>query len=284
MQESQASEVSTPCRYFYRSGDCRRGDKCKFSHVIQRAEGQPTVIKKSRPTTGRAKSQLNPASAEFKPRQPKMVTMVSSSDAGTSANAQKSQYDACGICTEIPSPFAQLLNCNHYFCVDCLKRWRSKGEGVNRKHCPTCRAHSDYIYVLSEPQADAARLLAIQRHKDRLKQIPCKHFTKTAKPRPPNSRKIGRRKDEPPQPFCIFGDACLYKHEIDGKPFLFRRHSNASPDVPEFLLMQNRRRLDRWERNSSRSPEAEARHREWLAAQALRHSLTQIRDRLLNFL
>lgn len=185
-----------------------------------------------------------------------MVTTILTSTLDTDADANNSKYEPCGICTDIPSPFAQLLNCNHYFCVDCLKNWRSQGTGKGKKCCPTCRAESDYIYVVSEPQRDSARLLAIQRHKDRLKQIPCKHFAKTSKPRPPNSRKIGRRKDEPAQPFCIFGEDCLYSHKLSGKEYVFDQSFESMKATRQ--ADRDLRRLNRNDERNSRQAESHA--------------------------
>lgn len=259
VHENTTATIRTPCRYFYRSGSCRRGEQCKFSHDLQRREGGPSVLKKAKPAP-QPVFRLNPASAEFKPRQPSMITVIPSSRQNTETDPEKSQWDPCGICGDVPSPFAQLLNCNHYFCVDCIKNWRTQGKQKQQKACPTCRSHSDYIYVLSEPQKDAARLLAIERHKERLKNIPCKHFEKSTKPRPPNSRKIGRRKDEPHVPFCVFGDECLYAHQIDGKEVTFDHMESVR-------IMKHFRKLDRCDRNLARDPRAATLHHNWLQRQ-----------------
>lgn len=106
---------------------------------------------------------------------------------------------------ELPTVYAQLPNCDHHFCPPCLNRWRRQHGQAKAKNCPTCRTASRFTFVTPEPFTGAARVLALQRFKERAAKTPCKNFEKSK----------GKK------PFCAFGDECMYLHEVDGKEFKF---------------------------------------------------------------
>jgi E3 ubiquitin-protein ligase makorin len=66
---------------------------------------------------------------------------------------QCSKEKACGICMEVvweketDKRFGILENCNHIFCLDCIRQWRSSKVYENKivKACPECRVKSDYV-------------------------------------------------------------------------------------------------------------------------------------------
>lgn len=109
----------------------------------------------------------------------------------------------CGVCLDVvlrKQPvsqrlFAILPNCNHCFCVACIRTWRKQSSvfsnGVT-KGCPECRTVSFY-YVPSncwiEDQADKNTLCLS--YKRVMAEIPCRYF-------------LGRG--------CVFGRKCFYKH------------------------------------------------------------------------
>jgi E3 ubiquitin-protein ligase makorin len=101
----------------------------------------------------------------------------------------------CAICSEDPKKYGLLENCNHVFCLDCIREWRRQREQqdrVNLRRCPICRVES-YLIVPSEiiPSA-SGKIEQINIYKASLQKIPCKHFSASAA--------------------CPFGSSCLYLH------------------------------------------------------------------------
>jgi hypothetical protein len=137
----------TVCKY-YRQGNCRYGDSCRYYH---------------------------PEHLEVKSDQARPRTGLYALD------------EECCICLEkvIASnrQFGVLDNCDHTFCLKCIRGWRSTYDKRISKHhyrtCPICRRNSylvipsDHV-VKSGPEKDDL----IQEYKDILKSIPCKHFNK----------------------------------------------------------------------------------------------------------
>lgn len=68
---------------------------------------------------------------------------------------QRSAQKVCGICMEIvwekendtDKRFGILENCNHVFCLACIRKWRASKSYENKivKACPECRVKSDFI-------------------------------------------------------------------------------------------------------------------------------------------
>lgn len=106
----------------------------------------------------------------------------------------------CGICYEPvlskPDPRFGLLNCDHAFCIQCIRTWRSKYsmDATNLRSCPLCRTNTYFVVPSSvwiyDPEEKAA---LIETYKKKLGEIPCKHYASglTA---------------------CPFGTSCFYSH------------------------------------------------------------------------
>lgn len=68
---------------------------------------------------------------------------------------QRSSEKLCGICMETvwdkeslqDRRFGILENCNHIFCLPCIRKWRASKAYENKivKACPECRVKSDFI-------------------------------------------------------------------------------------------------------------------------------------------
>ncbi|XP_029653075.1 probable E3 ubiquitin-protein ligase makorin-1 [Octopus sinensis] len=126
-----------------------------------------------------------------------------------------SKSKECTICMETvldkkppDNRFGLLPNCNHTFCLSCIRKWRSStlDKDVIRS-CPQCRISSNFVtpsnvWVEDKEQKDKI----INDYKEKMRKKPCKYFD------------MGRSK-------CPFGDSCFYKHAYpDGKL--------ASPEKP----------------------------------------------------
>ncbi|SPO24911.1 related to makorin ring zinc finger protein [Ustilago trichophora] len=244
---SDRGKKDTPCRYYYRSGSCKRGGKCLFSHIETRNPGRsstpsPSPSKSSpyAPLTAQA-AEFTPSSASssrlsasanvFEPRtssnhdgdesqdelpspQPlldtpsklkKQTSLMKGVPASISQNTEP-----CSICMEIPAVYAQHPTCDHSFCPPCLTLWRRQEGQAKIKNCPVCRTSSRYTFVTPQPFTAGARNLALQRFRERAAATPCKNFTKSL-----------AMSNKRTKPFCMFGDECLYLHEIDGQPHKF---------------------------------------------------------------
>ncbi|XP_057807687.1 putative RING-type E3 ubiquitin transferase C3H69 [Salvia miltiorrhiza] len=125
-----------------------------------------------------------------------------------------SQEIECSVCLEavLSKPtsaerkFGILSECDHSFCISCIRNWRSSsptsGINVNSavRTCPICRRLSYFVipsvvwYSSSEEKQDI-----VQSYKTRLRSIDCKHFD------------FGTGT-------CPFGTSCFYRHAFnDGR-------------------------------------------------------------------
>ncbi|XP_042449643.1 E3 ubiquitin-protein ligase makorin-like [Zingiber officinale] len=116
----------------------------------------------------------------------------------------------CSICLErvLSKPtntqwkFGILPECDHPFCIECIRNWRSNspssGIDLNTalRACPVCRQHSHFVipsttwFSTSEEKQQI-----INSYKEKLKSIDCKYFD------------FGNGT-------CPFGAICFYKHTI----------------------------------------------------------------------
>ncbi|CAA6670858.1 unnamed protein product [Spirodela intermedia] len=119
-----------------------------------------------------------------------------------------SQEIECSVCLERvlskPAPserkFGLLSECDHPFCVSCIRNWRSSspssGMDVNSalRACPICRKLSYFVvpsviwYSCKEEKQEI-----VDGYKDKLRSIDCKYFD------------FGNGS-------CPFGTSCFYKH------------------------------------------------------------------------
>nr|XP_028952684.1 putative RING-type E3 ubiquitin transferase C3H69 isoform X2 [Malus domestica] len=127
---------------------------------------------------------------------------------------KRSQEIECSVCLErvLSKPtvaerkFGILSECDHPFCISCIRNWRSSsptsGMDVNSalRACPICRKLSYFVipsviwYNSKEEKQEI-----VESYKARLRSIDCKHFD------------FGNGN-------CPFGTSCFYKHAYrDGR-------------------------------------------------------------------
>ncbi|KAH9507931.1 E3 ubiquitin-protein ligase makorin-1 [Bulinus truncatus] len=135
----------------------------------------------------------------------------------------------CGICLEnvmekegsdSNKRFGILENCNHCFCLNCIRQWRDNRNSSIETHrsCPTCRIHSDFVTPSKHwVECPEEKQLLISKYKDALSKKPCSYF------------KQGKGE-------CPFNSKCFYLHALpDGKVVpnnivQRRRRENAEGD------------------------------------------------------
>ncbi|CAN0569740.1 unnamed protein product, partial [Ectocarpus sp. 12 AP-2014] len=95
-----------------------------------------------------------------------------------------------------------LLNCDHVYCLECLRTWR-KSKGAQKdisRTCPECRKVSFFLVPSKEHLKGKAKLKAIQAYKKGLSKLPCKYH------KPGNASGGGTTT------VCPFGSRCFYAH------------------------------------------------------------------------
>ncbi|KAK4415548.1 putative RING-type E3 ubiquitin transferase C3H69 [Sesamum alatum] len=127
---------------------------------------------------------------------------------------KRSQEIECSVCLErvLSKPtaaerkFGILSECNHPFCVSCIRNWRSSSPASSSdansalRTCPICRKLSYFvipsvIWYSSEEEKQEI----VDSYKAKLRSIDCKHFN------------FGNGS-------CPFGTSCFYKHAYrDGR-------------------------------------------------------------------
>jgi E3 ubiquitin-protein ligase makorin len=121
---------------------------------------------------------------------------------------KRSQSIECSVCLErvLSKPtaaerkFGLLSECDHPFCISCIRNWRSSsptsGMDVNSalRSCPICRKLSYFVIPSVIWYANKKEKQEIvDSYKARLRSIDCKHF------------EFGNGS-------CPFGTSCFYKH------------------------------------------------------------------------
>lgn len=99
----------------------------------------------------------------------------------------RSRDKTCGICYETvldktsreKQRFGILPNCNHVFCVQCIRTWRQAKNFDTKatRSCPVCRKTSDFICPSNfwvETQEEKNKL--IEDYKSALREKHCKYY------------------------------------------------------------------------------------------------------------
>ncbi|PWZ24193.1 E3 ubiquitin-protein ligase makorin, partial [Zea mays] len=124
---------------------------------------------------------------------------------------RRSEDIECGVCldrvlskpTAAERRFGLLSDCDHSFCISCIRNWRStsptSGMDVNStlRACPICRKLSYYVVPsITWYSSKEEKQEIVEGYKAKLRSIDCKHFD------------FGKGT-------CPFGSSCFYKHAYD---------------------------------------------------------------------
>ncbi|OWF51252.1 probable E3 ubiquitin-protein ligase makorin-1 [Mizuhopecten yessoensis] len=141
----------------------------------------------------------------------------------------QSKDKVCGICMDTildkepmtERRFGIMSNCNHTFCLSCIRKWRGARQFENKivRACPECRVTSDFVTPSKYwVESDEEKKKLIQGYKKALSAKPCMYFKKG-------------------EGECPFNEKCFYLHaNEDGtiatpKPRQRRRRQNAEGDI-----------------------------------------------------
>ncbi|KAH8373526.1 hypothetical protein KR009_012400 [Drosophila setifemur] len=117
----------------------------------------------------------------------------------------RSKDKTCGICFDTilekagrEKRFGILPNCNHIFCLECIRTWRQAKQFEHKitRACPECRVCSDFVCPSAfwvETKEEKDKLL--NDYRAALGAKDCKYFKKG----------VGK---------CPFGNKCFYKHAL----------------------------------------------------------------------
>ncbi|GJQ81207.1 putative zinc ion binding protein [Trypoxylus dichotomus] len=142
----------------------------------------------------------------------------------------------CGICFEVvmekvsyQRKFGILPNCNHCFCLTCIRKWRQAKQFENNiiRACPECRVTSDFVCP-SSYWADTVseKETLITNYKKALSTKDCKYFRKG-------------------NGSCPFGNKCFYLHALNdgtkvdvGPPPSQRYENDEINDIEEMIFLE----------------------------------------------
>ncbi|KAG8438663.1 hypothetical protein GDO86_005015 [Hymenochirus boettgeri] len=177
-------------------GECRYGENCVYLH------GDPCDMC--------GLQVLHPVDTSQRSQHIKICIEAHEKDMELSFAIQRSKDIVCGICMEViyektnPSErrFGILSNCNHSYCLKCIRKWRSAKQFESKivKSCPECRITSNFVIPSEywvEEKEEKQKL--IQKYKEAMSNKSCRYFDE------------GRGT-------CPFGGNCFYKHAYpDGR-------------------------------------------------------------------
>ncbi|CAH1955556.1 unnamed protein product [Acanthoscelides obtectus] len=183
------------CPYANKDGVCRNILHCTYLHG-EKCDMCERLI-------------LHPFNEEQRKKHRQECLMEHEKNMELSFAIARSKEKSCGVCFEVimekasgEQRFGILPNCNHCFCLTCIRRWRQARQFENKitRACPECRVTSDFVcpsMYWVDTKEDKDKL--IDDYKSALARKDCKYFKK------------GQGK-------CPFGNKCFYLHALpDGR-------------------------------------------------------------------
>lgn len=187
-------DSATLCPFLMKSGFCRY-ENCGYSH------GELCELC--------GKFCLDPLNSEQRKQHNSECIAAHEKEMELAFSIQRSKEKTCGICFDIvwekdgrEQRFGILPNCNHCFCLECIRTWRQAKQFDNKiiRACPECRTCSDFVcpssFWVDSPEEKEQ---LISKYKTALREKDCKYFKQGSGT-------------------CPFGNKCFYRHCLpDGK-------------------------------------------------------------------
>ncbi|EFP11752.1 hypothetical protein CRE_26745 [Caenorhabditis remanei] len=184
------------CPYHLKNGDCNRKDfACPFAHGDLCDMCHQWC--------------LHPTNQELRKLHQNECLESHTQEMERAFMLQKTEQKTCGICMENVLHknlrFGILNGCQHCFCLDCIRQWRTRDQQSvdldtkTVRSCPECRQHSDFVipslfWVENGEEKD----LLIEMYKENMRAKVCKYYT---------AKNVTRGQ-------CPFGNKCFYKHQL----------------------------------------------------------------------
>lgn len=187
--------LASLCWDYYSSGTCLQPDTCPLAH----GDWCNTCCRYA----------LHPTDEEAR----KTHKLECSARHSRLEALRRSVHVECNICLEKVSEklnpgerrFGLLQNCEHAFCLSCIRNWRqqySGGVDVDGalRTCPICRTSTHFVTPSTVwPASQEEKDSIIEGYKAKLREIDCKYFSHG-------------------EGTCPFGTSCLYRHAYaDGR-------------------------------------------------------------------
>lgn len=171
--QQQISDSSVLCPFMLKSGMCRN-ETCEYAHGMM----CELCLKYC----------LDPLDEDQQKRHNSECIAIHEQEMEIAFLIQKSKEKTCGICFDIvwekdgrEQRFGILPNCNHCFCLECIRKWRQAKQFDNKiiRACPECRTCSDFVCPSSfwvDNSEEKEKL--ITKYKSALCEKDCKYFKK----------------------------------------------------------------------------------------------------------
>lgn len=195
------------CKW-WKEGYCIRGDSCWYRHGFLEGEQETST---SASGSRARNSALTARATAFEPRATNRNSDIASEcdEPFQPTNPATEEQPQCSICFELPAIYGLLENCDHSFCLTCIRSWRDNKEkdpdliaGQVNKACPACRQRSNYVTPSSQFHLNGrGKEAVVERYKSILASKPCKFFEKS---------KLRASQGL----WCPFGDDCHYRHVL----------------------------------------------------------------------
>lgn len=168
-------DSTTLCPYLMKSGFCRY-DTCTYAH------GELCELC--------GKFCLDPLNKEQRKSHNSECIAAHEKEMELAFSIQRSKEKTCGICFDVvwekdgrEQRFGILPNCNHCFCLECIRTWRQAKQFDNKiiRACPECRTCSDFVCPSSfwvDNSEEKEQL--ITKYKSALSEKDCKYFKKVS--------------------------------------------------------------------------------------------------------
>lgn len=169
-------DSATLCPFYMKSGYCRY-EHCGYSH------GELCELC--------GKFCLDPLDSEQRKIHNSECIAAHEKEMELAFSIQRSKEKTCGICFDIvwekdgrEQRFGILPNCNHCFCLECIRTWRQAKQFDNKiiRACPECRTCSDFVcpssFWVDNPEE---KQQLITKYKSALSEKDCKYFKKVSK-------------------------------------------------------------------------------------------------------
>jgi len=209
---------STPVCKFFQRGMCTKGSRCAFKHTYSISEKDQVLCshniqgacrygKYCQLIHGNICTHCNkPCLHPFNQEQAEGHTKRCAQRAALVASLPEDMLELtnkadCGVCLDnVMSKgmrFGLMTECDHAFCLPCIRAWRRKAKDVNNpssmvKSCPTCRKESLFILPSTVFCVGEFKQSMINQYKINLKKKRCKHYDRTKT--------------------CPFGADCFFAH------------------------------------------------------------------------
>lgn len=176
LHQQAVSNSTVLCPYMLKSGVCR-SETCEYAHGMM----CELCLKYC----------LDPMDEEQQKRHNSECIAIHEQEMEIAFLIQKSKEKTCGICFDIvwekdgrEQRFGILPNCNHCFCLECIRKWRQAKQFDNKiiRACPECRTCSDFVCPSSfwvDNSEEKEKL--ITKYKSALREKDCKYFKKVTK-------------------------------------------------------------------------------------------------------